>query len=509
MLAEWASGFMQLLGFRELFFLSCGIAVGLFVGILPGVGGTTALILLTPLTFAFQPVEALALAAGIMGATPMGGAVTAILLNTPGQTANAVTCLDGYPLAQQGKAGLAIGAAASSNALGGVVGAFSIIAVMPLANSMVMLFGPPELFLLAILGLLLVATTSRGGRGFRAIIAGFAGLAVATIGYSDLAGVERYTFGIEYLWDGVHLAAALIGLFAVAEMVQLMVKGGSVAEPDASTSIVGTLDGLLASFRKWKTLLRGSIIGTFAGVVPGVGGTVASFLSYSFTVQASKDPDSFGKGNVEGIIATEAAITAKDGSMLIPTLAFGIPGTAEMAVFMGILILHGMQPGPLMLVNNREEIYSLVWALTAACFIASFIGLILAKPLAKLTRVNVHILAPIIIAISFVGSYAIDLEINNIIVTAIFGLIGYLMIVMNYPRLPMVIAIVLGGIAERNFEQTMMISNRNLEIFFQRSPSLVLIGILVLSLLVPRLKAWRRAVARRVTSRRAAEGLSS
>lgn len=195
--------------------------------------------------------------------------------------------------------------------------------------------------------------------------------------------------------------------------------------------------------------------------------------------------------------------------MLIPTLAFGIPGTAEMAVFMGILILHGMQPGPLMLVNNREEIYSLVWALTAACFIASFIGLILAKPLAKLTRVNVHILAPIIIAISFVGSYAIDLEINNIIVTAIFGLIGYLMIVMNYPRLPMVIAIVLGGIAERNFEQTMMISNRNLEIFFQRSPSLVLIGILVLSLLVPRLKAWRRAVARRVTSRRAAEGLSS
>ena len=497
MLAEWANGFVDLLGFSELFFLACGIAVGLFVGILPGVGGTTALILLTPLTFAMHPVEALALAAGIMGATPMGGAVTAILLNTPGQTANAVTCLDGYPLAQQGKAGLAIGAAASSNALGGVVGAFSILAVMPLANTMVMLFGPPELFLLAILGLLLVATTARGGRMFRAVISGLVGLVIATIGYSDLAGVERYTFGIEYLWDGVHLPAALIGLFALAEMIQLTVKGGSVANADAPTEIVGTMDGLLASFRKWKTLLRGSIIGTFAGVVPGVGGTVASFLSYSFTVQASKKPETFGKGNVEGIIATEAAITAKDGSMLIPTLAFGIPGTAEMAVFMGILVLHGMQPGPLMLVNNREEIYSLVWALTASCFIASFIGLMLARPLAKLTRVNVQILAPIIIAISFVGSYAIDLEIDNVIITAIFGLVGYLMIVLHYPRLPMVIAIVLGNIAERNFQQTMMISDRNLSIFFERMPSLILICVLVLALAVPRLQTWRRAAAKR------------
>ena len=501
MLAEWTDGFLALLGYREILFLSFGIAVGIFVGILPGIGATTAMILLTPVTFALSPVEALALAAGIMGATPMGGAVTAILLNTPGQTANAVTCLDGYPLAQQGKAGLAIGAAASSNALGGLIGAFSILAVMPLANNMVMLFGPPELFLLAMLGLLLVATTSRKGRMFRAIIAGLVGLAIASIGYSDLTGTERYTFGIEYLWDGVHLAAALIGLFAVAEMVQLTVKGGSVANADAPAAITGTLDGLLASFRKWKTLLRGSLIGTFAGVVPGVGGVVASFLSYSFTVQASKEPETFGKGNVEGIIATEAAITAKDGSMLIPTVAFGIPGTAEMAVFMGILILHGMQPGPLMLANNREEIYSLVWALTASCIIASVVGLLLANPMAKLTRVDVQILAPIIIAISLVGSYSIDQEINNIIITIVFGIIGYVMIALNYPRLPLVIAIVLGKIAERNFHQTMMISDRDLSIFLDRSGSLTLLGLLLLCILIPRLKTWKRAAAERVKAK--------
>jgi putative tricarboxylic transport membrane protein len=486
-LADWLQGFLNLLGYQELLFLATGIAIGLFVGILPGIGGTTALILLTPLTFALDPVQALALAGGIMGAVPMGGAVTAILLNTPGQTANAVTCLDGYPLAQQGKAGLAIGAAASSNALGGLVGAVSILAVIPLANELVMLFGPPELFLLAMIGLVLVATSSRGGRMFRAILSALVGLGLATVGYSDLAGSERYTFGSEYLWDGVHLGAALIGLFAVAEMVHLTVKGGSVAKADAPVAITGMMDGLLASFRHWRTLLRGSIIGTFAGVVPGVGGTVASFLSYSLTVQASKEPETFGKGNVQGIIATEAAINAKDGSMLVPTLAFGIPGTPEMAVFMSILVLHGMQPGPLMLLKNREEIYSLVWALTAACLIASLIGLLLARPLAGLTRVDVHILAPLIIALSFAGSFAIDLELGNLIVTAAFGVLGYLMIVLNYPRLPLVIGIVLGGVAERTFLQSMMISDGDISIFVNRTTCQVLLAGMAAAFLWPRL----------------------
>src|SRR5690606_2653060 len=170
---------------------------------------------------------------------------------------------------------------------------------------------------------------------------------------------------------------------------------------------------------------RGSLIGTFAGVVPGVGGVVASFLSYSFTVQASKEPETFGKGNVEGIISTEAAITAKDGSMLIPTLAFGIPGTAEMAIFMGILVLHGMQPGPLMLINHRAEIYSLVWALTAACLITSVIGIALARPLVALSRVDVQVLAPIIIAVGLMGAYAIDMEIMSVFVASGFALVGY------------------------------------------------------------------------------------
>ena len=398
MLEFWFSGFVSLLQADTIAFLILGMGIGLFVGVLPGLGGTTALALLTPVTYGLEPVSALALAGGVMGGVPMGGAVTAILLNTPGQTANAVTCLDGYPLAQQGKAGLAIGAAASANAIGGIIGTISVLAVLPVATELVLAFGPPEFFLIALLGLVLVATTTRG-KMLRALVAGVFGLMIASVGYNDVTGGQRFTLGIEYLWDGVHLAPALVGLFAVAEMMHLSVKGGTIAKADSDIQITNIGAGLFEAFRHWGTIMRGSLIGTAVGAIPGVGVTVASFLSYSMTVQASKDPDSFGKGNIKGVIAPEAAINAKDCAALIPTLAFGLPGGAEMAVFMGILILHGMQPGPLILQQHQSEIYSLIWALTASCILASFVGLLFARPLAMLTRIDTQLLAPIIIAL--------------------------------------------------------------------------------------------------------------
>jgi putative tricarboxylic transport membrane protein len=487
MLDVWLGGIQSLLDFNELAFLAIGMAIGLFVGVLPGLGGTAALALLTPVTFGMEPTEALALAGGVMGGIPMGGAVTAILLNVPGQTANAITCLDGYPLAQQGKAGLAIGAAASANALGGIFGTISVLLLMPIATDVVLLFGPPEFFLVAMLGLVLVATTSRG-KTLRALVAGAGGLMIASIGYNDVTGTERFTMGLEHLWDGIHLAPALVGLFAVAEMMHLSVKGGAIAQVDTSARITGMGAGLLEAFRNWGTVLRGSIIGTFVGATPGVGATVASFLSYSTTVQAAKDPDSFGKGNIKGVIAPEAAINAKDQGALIPTLAFGLPGSAEMAVFMGILILHGMQPGPLMLIDNQVEIYSLVWAITLACIMSSFIGLVFARPLAKLTFIDTQLLAPVIIAVSLVGSYAIELLIEDVIVSMVFGLIGYLMIRFDFPRITLVVAMVLGNIAERNYHQSMLMSDDNWSIYVTRTPSIVLVTLIVLSFLWPFLR---------------------
>jgi putative tricarboxylic transport membrane protein len=480
----WLHGFQSLSSPHELLFLGLGVTVGLFVGVLPGLGGVATLALITPLTYGMSTVSSFALAGGVMGAVPMGGAITAILLNTPGHGANVVTCLDGYPLATQGKAGLAIGAAASSNAIGGLIGAITVLAVLPLANVLVFAVGPPEFFLLALLGLLLVATISRG-RLLRSVISAGFGLMLATVGYSSVTGGARFTFGSDYLWNGIPITPPLIGMFAVAEMLNLMIKGGSVLNTQTSVKVTNVTSGLVESFRHWGTLLQGSLIGTFLGCIPGCGAAVSSFLSYSITARFSKDPESFGKGNIKGIIATEAAVNAKDGSTLIPTLALGVPGSAEMAVFMGILILHGMQPGPFMLIGHQTEIYSLIWAITASCFVASAIGLLLARPLSKVTAIDSQLLAPIVIVIAFAGSYAVDREVDNIIITAVFALFGYMSIRFDFPRIAMVMAMVLGGIALRSYEQSMMISNGSWSIFVTRPVCMVLVFCIIVGLLAP------------------------
>jgi putative tricarboxylic transport membrane protein len=491
MLHLWLSGLGGLLQARELLFLALGMTIGLFFGAIPGLGGATALALLTPLTYGLDPFTALALAGGVMGAVPMGGSISAILLNAPGSAPSAATCLDGHPLAQQGKAGLALGAAASANAIGGIIGTISVLAILPIAKDLVLLFGPPELFLLAVLGLIIVATASRG-KMLRGLIAGAFGLMIAFIGYNDVTGVLRFTAGIAYLWDGVHLVPALIGLFAVAEMINLSVKGGAITKDAKTVGIVSVTSGLLETFRHWPTVLRGSLIGTVVGAIPGVGGTVASFLSYSLTVQASKDPESFGKGNIQGVIAPEAAINAKDCSCLIPTLAFGIPGGVEMAVFMGLLVLHGMQPGPLMLIDHQVEVYGLIWALTGACVLASLLGLLIARPLSRLTLIDSQILVPVVTSVALVGSYAVDRNIGNVVVTAIFGILGYLMIRFDYPRLTMVVALVLGSAAERNFHQTTMMSDGNLSIYLHRNVCRVLLVGIVALLIAPLVRGLRR-----------------
>jgi putative tricarboxylic transport membrane protein len=491
MLHLWLGGVEGLLQGRELLFLALGMLIGLFFGAIPGLGGATALALLTPLTYGLDSFTALALAGGVMGAVPMGGSISAILLNAPGSAPSAATCLDGHPLAQQGKAGLALGAAASANAIGGIIGTVSVLAILPIAKDLVLLFGPPELFLLAVLGLIIVATASRG-KMLRGLVAGVFGLMISFIGYNDVTGVLRFTAGIDYLWDGVRLVPALIGLFAVAEMINLSVAGGAITKDAKTLGITSVTSGLLETFRHWRTVLRGSVIGTVVGAIPGVGGTVASFLSYSLTVQASKDPESFGKGNIQGVIAPEAAINAKDCSCLIPTLAFGVPGGVEMAVFMGLLVLHGMQPGPLMLIDHQVEIYGLIWALTGSCVLASLLGLLVARPLSLLTLIDSQILVPVVTAVALVGAYAVDRNIGNVLVTAVFGILGYLMIRFDYPRLTMVVALVLGAAAERNFHQTTMMSDGNLSIYFHRRVCLILLSGIVALMITPLFRGVRK-----------------
>lgn len=465
-------------------YLVIGTIVGLIFGIIPGLGGPTALALLIPITFGMDTTAAMFLAGGIMGAIPFGGSVTAILLNTPGTAPNAATVYDGYPMTQQGRAGEALGAAATASSLGGVFGILILFLVLPVARDVILLFSPAEFFMLAVLGLCAIAVSTEG-KMLKGMIAACFGLMIAFVGYDNVGGGVRFTFGFDYLWDGVSLVPALIGLFAVAQIVSLYLAGGAISENPSAVRVSRVGDGVRATFKHWKTLLRGSAIGAVVGAIPGIGGTVAAFLSYSVTVQTSKDPDSFGKGNIEGVIAPEASNNAREGGSLIPTLAFGIPGSAEMAVFLGLLVLHGIQPGPNLLLQNMHVVTSLMLAIAIASVLASVMCLMVARKLALITLVDVNYLVPIILSVSLVGAYALKSSMYDVMLTVVFGVIGYLMIRFDYPRLPLVIALFLGEVMEVNFRQSMMIARGDWTVFFTRPLSLILFILIVLSVCLP------------------------
>jgi putative tricarboxylic transport membrane protein len=460
---------------KAMLFLALGVGVGLLFGVIPGLGGTTAIALLMPLTFTMDPHHAMMLVGGIMGAVSAGGSVSAILINTPGTAPNAATCFDGYPLAQQGKAGLAIGAAQAASTVGGFIGVFTLIAVIPIAKHIVLLFGPPEYFMLAMMGLAAIAV-STGGQFLRGLIAGTFGLMLAFVGYDSVSGEVRYTFGSDYLWDGIQLVPALTGLFAISEMI---------AKEQTKTRVTNVMEGVWLVFKHWKVMIQGSVIGTFIGAIPGLGGTVAAFLSYTAAMQISKQPETFGKGNIEGVIGPEAANNSKDGGALIPTLAFGIPGSAEMAIFLGVLVLHGLEPGPMLLIKHEGVIYSLILALLASTFLSAVITLMVARQLALITLVDVHLLVPVVISAALAGVYALRETIGDVVVAGIFGMLGYVMIRFHYPRVTMVIALILGELAERSYHQSLSMGDGSATIFFTRTTSLILFIVTVSCLLLP------------------------
>jgi putative tricarboxylic transport membrane protein len=480
------TAFSTILTGGSILYLMGGVMLGLCFGVIPGLGGTTALALLIPVTYVLSPLDAMYLAGGVMGATSFGGSITAILLNTPGTAPNAATTFDGYPLAQQGKAGLAIGASATASAMGGLIGLVTLLAFIPVAKQVVLSFGPSEFFLLTVLGLSAIAISVRG-KLLRGLIAGLIGLMLAFVGADAVTGELRFTAGSDYLWDGIPLVPTLVGMFAIAQMIELSLKGGSVARgEEANMRITGVFDGVKSVFTNWTVLLRGSLIGTLIGAVPGLGGTVAAFLAYSSAAQTDKNPESYGKGNIRGVIAPESANNAKDGGSLIPTVAFGIPGSAETALFLAILVLHGINPGPSILLENEAEIYGLIVAITVSAVTASLIGLALARYLVLITQVNVQILVPIVIAVSLTGVFVLEGRMADVVLALIMGIVGYLMIRFDYPRLTLVIALVLGETAERSFHQITMISRGEPFGFMVARPiSVLLMAAIVLTFLMP------------------------
>ena len=478
-------------GLTWVFFL-LGFIMGMVFGAIPGLSGAVALALLIPVSWGMEPQQGMVMFAGVMGAVAFGGAIPAILLNVPGTAPNIATCFDGYPLSQKGKAGVPLGAAATASGLGAIFGIIWLIILIPAVRLIILKVGPPETFVLILFGLFAIAVFVRGNV-VKGLLAGGLGLLLAFVGFDPLTGVLRYNFGTMYLYDGMRPIPVIIGVFAVSEAIALSIKGGAVARVKTNPKASDVLEGVRAVFRHRVTVLRSSAIGTGIGIIPGVGGTVACIMAWIAAAQSSPRRAFFGTGEVEGVVASEAANDAKDGGALLPTIAFGIPGSAEMAVLLGALILHGLVPGPeLLSPRGLPAVWCLILSLLFSNILVSTVGLLMARHLAKLTAIRGNIIAPIIFCISLLGAYTIHLSIHDAMVALIFGFVGYLMTKYGFSRVTLVLGLVLGTLAERSFHQSFMVSDVGGWIFVTRPVALAFVLLLVVVVAIPLVGLLRR-----------------
>jgi len=446
-------GLVLVLQWKALVFMLLGIGLGFWVGLLPGLGGATTLALMLPFIYTMQPVEAFAFLLGMHAVVATTGDITSVLFGVPGEGTTAATILDGHAMAKKGEAGRALGAALASSLVGAIVGAFALAAAIPVVRPLVLSFGSPELFMLAIVGLAFIASlSSQGGRGMlRGFLAGGLGLLLATVGQDPQAGVARYSLGTLYLWQGLDLVPVLVGIFAIPEVIDLVVRGTSIAGTLPSGRLSGALEGVKDTFRHFWLTIRCSLIGTFIGIMPGMGGAVAQWMAYAHATQSARNAEErkgFGAGDVRGVLGPGAANNSKEGGSLIPTIAFGVPGSTAMAILLGGFFLLGLVPGPDMLTRHLPVTFSMVWTIVIANIITVLACFVFLNRLARLTTVRGQLLTPVILVLVFIGSYTSNNHYGDIVVTLLFGGIGYLMVLGGWPRAPFVLGLVLGKIAE-------------------------------------------------------------
>ena len=487
------------LSWPGIIFLIGGTLIGMVFGVLPGLGGAQVLALLLPLTFAFQPEHAIIVLIGAAGAVPTAGSVAGILLNTPGSAQNVATTFDGYPLAKQGKAGYAIGAAATSSLLGSLVGAVVLLAILPLGREIVLAFSYPEYFMVTIMGLFLVALLGEGTM-WKAVMSAAIGLMLAFVGADPIEGLVRYGFGIDYLYDGIKLVPVMIGMFAIAEALTLLLGKRAVAgNAMMQFGLRGVLRGGLAVFQNFGVFLRSAVLGTMVGIVPGVGGAVANLVAYGQAKAMAKDKDYFGKGDIRGVIAPEAANNAKDGGALVPTLVFGIPGSLDMAILIGALMVFGITPGPRLLLDSPDIIMVLIGTLVLGNVLSGVVMLGLAPWLARVTMVKSTYVAPTVLVLGLLGSYATYGQFGDMIVALVFGIIGYFFHAYGFSRVALIIALVLGTLIEKNLHQSLMVFGP--AGFFTRPISLCLLIATLAMLAYSARQAWCGAARKRAAGR--------
>lgn len=463
------------------------------VAIVPGLGGAFLLAVLLPFVFGMEPLMAIAILVGATATDGTGNSVTSIIFGVPGSPTGVATTFDGYPMAKRGMAGRAIGAAVAGSAVGGLLGAVALAFMIPVVRPIVLAIGGAEFFVLVVVALFAIAYV-REEALLKGLASGGLGLALSFIGMEGSSGVTRFVFGQLYLWDGLRLVPFMIGLFAIAEMLSLTAKGGTIAEtaegrPDAKIS--GALEGVRDVFRHWRTTVRSSLLGVWVGILPGLGGSAAQFLAYAQEARATKNPDPpFGEGNVRGVIAADATTNSKDGGALVPTLAFGIPGSSSMAILLAGLVTLGIQPGPDMLKSRLDVLWMIIFVLVISNIFAAVLVILFANTFAKLTYLRASLIVPPVLVISLFGAYATTRQIGDIWTALGIGILGYFMKKYGYSRATLVIGFVLGPLLEHYLQQSLQLFGP--WFLFNRPIAFALLLVLVASILWSAFKAWLR-----------------
>lgn len=487
------SGFSIALEPMNILLAAIGAFVGTLVGVLPGLGPTSAIAILLPLTAVLSPTQAIIMLAGIYYGAMYGGSTTSILLNIPGEVSSVPTCLDGYPLAQQGRGGPALGIAAIGSFLAGTMGVIGLTFFAPILATQALKFGPPEYLALMLLSLTLVM--SLGGANIsKALAMCCLGYLLSLIGMAPINMQPRLTFGIISFWDGIDVISLVIGLFAICEVL----KGVEEKKVAISMGNIGSVYPGLSDLRQSAmSILRGGGLGFFMGLLPGCAPAVTTFLAYDLEKKCSKTPERFGHGAMEGVAAPESANNATSSAGFIPLFALGIPASPALAVLLGALMIYGLTPGPMLFEQNPN----FVWAIIASMFIGNIMCLLLNLPLvgfwAKITQIPYGILAPIVLLICVVGAYSIRNSMVDVLVSLIFGILGYAFDKFHWPVVPFVICFILGPVLERSFLQTIGMMAGNPYILFERPIFLILIAMTVVFVIIS--IKLRRRTSRMVT----------
>ncbi len=467
---------VQILTLQRLGFIVLGTGIGVVIGILPGMGGAVGMSLALPFVYGMDPYTGMGLLMGMVAVIHTADTFPSVLLGVPGSSGSQATIMDGYPLAQQGQAARALGAAFMASISGGLVGAVVLFAIINVARPLVLLLGSPQLFMMCVLGLSMVGVLSRGSP-VTGVLSGVLGLFLGVVGMAPAVGQYRFTFDTVYLFDGVPLAVLALGLFALPEMLDLLVRDTSIS---GSAELTGSRwEGIRDTVRNWWLVIRSAVIGLGVGMIPGLGGPVVDWISYGVAQRTCKNTEGFGKGDIRGVIAPESSNNAKECGTLVPTMLFGVPGSSTTAILLGGLILMGIQPGPSMVTRDLPVMLAIVWTLALGNVIGAVVCLGLSRTIAKISVIPAKVLVPFLLVVMVVGAYQSTRHWGDIIVFIVIGIIGWIMKRAKIQRAPMLIGFVLSTPAERYLHLSMSLY----DLAWLRDPIVIGIAVLVVVIL--------------------------